>query len=93
MLTVDARVTQLGSSLLRDRENPSTVQPVFRALLDALPLIVSAKHPALIRVSRRVEVDVKVSRHGLRSSRWGWDIRIRLALVQDSVAASRVGSK
>jgi hypothetical protein len=69
------------------------VQWVFRALRDALPLIVSSQHPVLIRISRRVEVDVKMSRHGLRDSRWGRDILIGLARVPDSVAASRVGSK
>lgn len=76
-----------------DREYSIMVQRVFRALRDALPLIISAKHPILVCLGRRVEVDIKMSRHGLRNNWWRWDVHIGLAGVPDSVAASRVGTK
>lgn len=69
------------------------VQRIFRALRNTLPLIVSAQYPVLICISIRVDVDIKMSRHGLRNNGWRRDVGIGLAGVPDSVAASRVRSK
>ena len=76
-----------------NRKDPIMVQRIFRALRNTLPLIVSAQHPVLICISIRVDVDIKMSRHGLRNNGWRRDVGIGLAGVPDSVAASRVRSK
>jgi len=76
-----------------NRQHPIMIQWVFRALRNALPLITYPKHPVLIGISRRVKMDVKMSRLGLRDHGWRRDALIGLGKVPDGVAASRVGGK
>jgi len=76
-----------------NREHPIMVQWVFQALRNGLPLIIYPNHPILIGISRRVMMDIKMSRLGLRNHRWRRKALIGLGKVPDGVAASRVGGK
>lgn len=69
------------------------VQWVFRALRNVLPLTVYAEHPVLIAVGGRVQVDIKMSRLGLRNHGRRRKVHIGPRKIPDSVAASRVRSK
>ena len=91
--TYQACCRAIATSAVRLPDTGTYVQWVFRALRDALPLIISTQHPVLIRISRRVKVDVKMSRHGLRNNGRRWNVCIGLPEVPGSVAASGVGSK
>jgi hypothetical protein len=82
-----------GFTVTANREDPIMVQWVFRALRNALPLVISAQHPVLIRIRRQVMVDINMSRHSLSNNGWRWNIYIGLARVPDSVATPRVRSK
>jgi hypothetical protein len=69
------------------------VQGGFRALRNALPLIIYAEHPILIAIGGRVKMDIKMSRLGLRNRGWRRNVCIGPGKIPDSVATSRVRTK